>query len=109
MVNEEKLENCLLDLGFVDSQLGTHYIRRAVLAHRPGVGMTTEIYPAIAAACDSTSSRVERAIRHATQSAWGRGSVFVQNKIFGHSISPDTGCPTNSELIARLARVCNED
>lgn len=109
MVNTEKLDDIMLRLGYPESLIGTHYIRRAVLAYRPGAAMCKEIYPAIANAVESTPARVERAIRHATQTAWGRGSVSAQEQFFGYSVNPETGMPTNGELVARLARVCDED
>lgn len=52
---------------------------------------------------NTTSSRVERAIRHAIEVAWDRGNVDILNNIFGYSISSSRGKPTNSEFIAMIA------
>ena len=109
MINSGKLDDYMLGLGFTDSLLGSHYLRRAILAYRPGSSLCNEIYPGIAAAVNSTPSRVERAMRHAKEQAWSRGSIDMQKQLFGFSVNPRTGVPTNGELVARLARVCNED
>lgn len=65
--------------------------------------VTKELYPSIAKKYNTTSSRVERAIRHAIEVAWGRGQVEVINKLFGYTIHGDKGKPTNSEFIAIIA------
>ena len=51
----------------------------------------------------TTTSRVERAIRHALEVAWGRGQQDVVENIFGYTISAAKGKPTNSEFIAMIA------
>lgn len=65
--------------------------------------VTKELYPSIARKFNTTSSRVERAIRHAIEVAWGRGRVEVINNLFGYTINNDKGKPTNSEFIAMVA------
>jgi two-component system response regulator (stage 0 sporulation protein A) len=65
--------------------------------------VTKQLYPAVAAVFNTTSSRVERAIRHAIEVAWDRGDVDTLNKIFGYTVSNDKGKPTNSEFIAMIA------
>ena len=52
---------------------------------------------------DTTSSRVERAIRHAIEVSWNRGDYDLMEEIFGHSVDYDRAKPTNSEFIATLA------
>ena len=51
----------------------------------------------------TTPSRVERAIRHAIEVAWGRGQQDVVESIFGYTVSASKGKPTNSEFIAMIA------
>jgi len=51
----------------------------------------------------TTSSRVERAIRHAIEVAWDRGDVDILNSYFGYTIHNSRGKPTNSEFIAMIA------
>ena len=65
--------------------------------------VTKELYPSIAIKYNTTSSRVERAIRHAIEVAWGRGRVETINKLFGYTINNGKGKPTNSEFIAMIA------
>lgn len=65
--------------------------------------ITKELYPTVARAHGTTSSRVERAIRHAIEVAWDRGDVDVLNAYFGYTILNSRGKPTNSEFIAMIA------
>ena len=64
--------------------------------------ITKELYPSIAKSNDTTSSRVERAIRHAVEVAWQRGDVEVLNNIFGYTVKSTKGKPTNGEFISML-------
>lgn len=108
MINEEKLDNVLLELGHNDFNLGTGYLRTAVGMYQPGMGITKELYPALANAYHTTPSRVERAIRHSIEAAWLRSDRQTQLKWFGGSINPNTGKLSNGEYVARLARICRE-
>lgn len=65
--------------------------------------ITKRLYPAVARKHGSTSSRVERAMRHAIESAWDRGDVEVLNTYFGYTIHNGRGKPTNSEFIAMIS------
>lgn len=51
----------------------------------------------------TTSSRVERAIRHAIEVAWSRGKLDTLDELFGYTVSNGKGKPTNSEFIALIA------
>ncbi len=86
---------------------GYHYLRDGIV---PAVrdqnminSVTKLLYPTIAKMHDTTSSRVERAIRHAIEVAWDRGDVDVLNAYFGYTIRNSRGKPTNSEFIAMIA------
>jgi two-component system response regulator (stage 0 sporulation protein A) len=61
------------------------------------------LYPEIAKRYNTTASRVERAIRHAIEVAWGRGNTDTLNDLFGYTISTGKGKPTNSEFIALIS------
>ncbi len=65
--------------------------------------ITKQLYPAVAKKHATTSSRVERAIRHAIEVAWDRGDVDVLNSYFGYTIHTSRGKPTNSEFIAMIS------
>ena len=68
------------------------------------LGAVTKIlYPAIAKKHNTTSSRVERAIRHAIEVAWSRGRIETIDELFGYTINEGKGKPTNSEFIALIA------
>lgn len=65
--------------------------------------VTKQLYPSVAKKYDTTSSRVERAIRHAIEVAWDRGDVDILNSYFGYTIHNTRGKPTNSEFIAMIS------
>ena len=76
-----------------------------IVYDRPEIigGITKELYPEVAQKYDTTVSRVERAIRHAIEVSWNRGSWDLMENIFGHSIDIDKAKPTNSEFIVTIA------
>jgi two-component system response regulator (stage 0 sporulation protein A) len=86
---------------------GYQYLRTAILmtiADSEVINSVTKIlYPSVAKRYATTTSRVERAIRHAIEVAWDRGDVDVLNSYFGYTIQNNRGKPTNSEFIAMIA------
>ena len=70
--------------------------------------ITKVLYPEIAKKFNTTSSRVERAIRHAIDIAWLRGNLELQKYLFRWSIDPEKGRPTNAEFIATLGYYLEE-
>ena len=86
---------------------GYHYLRDSILmaVEDPEIinAVTKQLYPSVAKRYNTTSSRVERAIRHAIEVAWDRGDVDVLNSYFGYTIHNTRGKPTNSEFIAMIA------
>ncbi|MBQ8235973.1 MAG: sporulation transcription factor Spo0A [Clostridia bacterium] len=86
---------------------GYQYLRTAILmaiCDREVINAVTKVlYPTVAKQYQTTSSRVERAIRHAIEVAWDRGDVDVLNSFFGYTVQNDKGKPTNSEFIAMIA------
>lgn len=107
-INEQKLDGIMLELGHAENIKGTEYIRIGCALYERDMAMTKELYPAIAKAANTTSSRVERAMRHSIASAWSRGSVDAQLKYFGYTVRPDKGAPTVGEYVARMARLCRK-
>ena len=103
---EEKVTILLHNIGIPAHIKGYVYIRCAIIEsfYNPTyIGQITKsLYPEIARRYSSTSSRVERAIRHAIEIAWNRGSVDLIDKIFGYTINAFKAKPTNSEFIAML-------
>lgn len=86
---------------------GYHYLREAIMLSVKNTDMinsvTKILYPTVAKKHGTTSSRVERAIRHAIEVAWDRGDLDVLNSYFGYTIQNDRGKPTNSEFIAMIS------
>lgn len=66
-------------------------------------GITKGIYPRIAKEYNTTSSRVERGIRNAIERTWKTGCMNIISEIFGNSIDPEKGKPTNNEFICCLS------
>jgi len=95
------------DLGVPAHIKGYHYIRTAIMMVIENMDMlnyiTKRLYPEIAKKYKTTSSRVERAIRHSIEVAWTRGHQETMNNIFGYTIHTCKGKPTNSEFIAMVA------
>lgn len=85
---------------------GYHYLREAIVLSLEDEEMlesiTKLLYPSIAVRFETTPSRVERAIRHAIETAWDRGDVDILNEMFGYTVSVGKGKPTNSEFIAMI-------
>ena len=65
--------------------------------------ITKSLYPSIARKFGTTSSKVERAIRHAIEVAWNRGKIENINSVFGVKVYNSSEKPTNGEFIALLA------
>ena len=108
---EENLEalvtNVIHEVGVPAHIKGYQYLREAIIMVVNDIDVinqiTKSLYPKIADKFDTTPSRVERAIRHAIEVAWGRGQQDVVENIFGYTISAAKGKPTNSEFIAMIA------
>ena len=103
--HRNKLRIGWLSLGIADG-VAEIFLERFQIASVPrdfdGVADST-LYPAVAKKFGTTSSRVERAIRHAIEVAWDRGDLETLQKYFGYTVSNAKGKPTNSEFIALIA------
>ncbi len=86
---------------------GYQYLRTAIMLTIQDSdiinSVTKVLYPSVAKKYQTTTSRVERAIRHAIEVAWDRGDVDTLNSYFGYTIQNNRGKPTNSEFIAMIA------
>ena len=104
---EAKVTGILHEIGVPAHIRGYHYMREAIIMSVNDMDVlnyiTKELYPSIAKKCNTTPSRVERAIRHAIEVAWNRGNTETLNDLFGYTISNRKGKPTNSEFIALIA------
>jgi two-component system response regulator (stage 0 sporulation protein A) len=104
---EQMVTNIFHELGMPAHIKGYHYLREAIIMAVNDIeimnSVTKCLYPSVAKKHGTTSSRVERAIRHAIEVAWDRGDVDVLNSYFGYTIHSSKGKPTNSEFIALIA------
>ena len=81
---EVEVTSLLHDMGVPAHVKGYQYLRDAILMTLEDVhllsGITKDLYPKIALKYDTTPSRVERAIRHAIELAWGRGNIDLMTE-----------------------------
>lgn len=104
---ESEITSIIHEIGVPAHIKGYFYLREAISMVVNDIellsAVTKELYPSIARKYNTTSSRVERAIRHAIEVAWNRGQIDSINKIFGYTVHNEKGKPTNSEFIAMVA------
>lgn len=104
---EADVTSIIHEIGVPAHIKGYQYLRDAIMMsveNREVINSITKIlYPTIAKMNKTTSSRVERAIRHAIEVAWSRGKMDTINELFGYTVSTGKGKPTNSEFIALIA------
>lgn len=101
---ETQIVSLIHEIGIPSHVMGYQYLKDAIqitMHNRDAINSITKIlYPDVAQKNGTTSSRVERAIRHAIEIAFTRGNSEFIDSLFGYSINPVTGKPTNSEFIA---------
>ncbi len=104
---EARITNIIHEIGVPAHIKGYLYLREAIAMVVEDMellgAVTKELYPSIAEKYNTTSSRVERAIRHAIEVAWTRGKIDTIDNIFGYTVNTNKGKPTNSEFIAMVA------
>ena len=104
---ESEITTIIHEIGVPAHIKGYMYLREAITMVVNDMellsAVTKELYPSIAKKYNTTASRVERAIRHAIEVAWGRGQVDAINRLFGYTVHNEKGKPTNSEFIAIIA------
>lgn len=110
-LNQHQLDSTITaiikEIGVPAHIKGYSYLREAIQMVYEDVellGSVTKIlYPEIAKKFSTTPSRVERAIRHAIEVAWNRGSYESISEMFGYTVHHLKSKPTNSEFIAMIA------
>ena len=104
---EKDVTDMIHEIGVPAHIKGYQYLREAIMMSVNDSDMlgsiTKVLYPTIAGRYQTTSSRVERAIRHAIEVAWNRGRMETLDGLFGYTINTGKGKPTNSEFIALIA------
>ena len=104
---ESQITKIIHQIGVPAHIKGYQYLRTAIMLTVKDSdiinSVTKILYPSVAKKYQTTTSRVERAIRHAIEVAWDRGDVDTLNSYFGYTIQNNRGKPTNSEFIAMIA------
>ncbi|MBO7292677.1 MAG: sporulation transcription factor Spo0A [Clostridia bacterium] len=104
---ETQVTKIIHQIGIPAHIKGYQYLRTAIMMtindNEIINSVTKVLYPSVAKRYQTTTSRVERAIRHAIEVAWDRGDVDTLNSYFGYTIQNTRGKPTNSEFIAMIA------
>lgn len=104
---ETLVTNMIHEIGIPAHIKGYHYLRDAIMMAVEDMdvlnAITKILYPTVAKRYQTTSSRVERAIRHAIEVAWNRGKLDILDDLFGYTVNNGKGKPTNSEFIALVA------
>ena len=102
----KKIQQVLLQIGVPTNLIGFLYLASAeefVLNDPTELYKVTGLYADIAKKHHTSISKVERAIRHAIELAWGRGNVDLMTEYFGYTINQEKGKPTNSEFISTVS------
>ena len=101
---ESEISMLLSRMGISASIKGYAFIRKAVMLAVEDedvlIGITKGLYPCIARQYKTSASKVERAIRHAIESAWKKNGAQIYFEIAGY-LPPDK--PTNGQFIAALS------
>lgn len=107
IIPESQIAAILHEIGVPAHIMGYRYLKDAIalsIRDRDCINSITKtIYPEVASLNNTTSSRVERSIRHAIEVTWTRGNMDMLDQIFGYTVNPNSGRPTNSEFIALIS------
>ena len=104
---ERKVTSIIHEVGVPAHIKGYQYVREAIVIAVQDMdvinAVTKVLYPEVARRYATTPSRVERAVRHAIETAWDRGDLETLQRYFGYTVNSAKGKPTNSEFIAMIA------
>ena len=100
-IDERMVKKLLKEMGVPLNIKGYRYLSSAIvtLSKEKGMKISLGLYPKVAREFATTSSRVERAIRHAVERTFERGNYDVINEVFGTKVSATKGKLTNSEFM----------
>ena len=103
---EDKIIRILHELGIPSHIKGYQYMKEGIemIYHTPSMmdKITKSLYPELAKKFHSTTTRVERDIRHAIELGWTRANWDYMEELFGYSIDSDKAKPTNREFITTI-------
>ncbi|MBO4981208.1 MAG: sporulation initiation factor Spo0A C-terminal domain-containing protein [Lachnospiraceae bacterium] len=104
--DDNLLHDLILSIGIPPNIYGYSYIIHAMklIMADPGYlhSVTKGLYIDIAKEFHTKPARVERAIRHAINTAWLYGDLAFIDSIFKNCVRPDKAVPSNSVFLARL-------
>ena len=104
---DEKISKIFISVGIPPHIKGYYYLREGVkmAVENPEIinNITKQLYPKIGEKFSTTSSKVERAIRHAIEVACNRGRIDTINSLLGIRAYSSNDKPTNGEFIALIA------
>ena len=104
---DKQISKIFVSIGIPPHIKGYQYLRTAIKMCTKDTtiisAITKRLYPDVAKEYGTTSSKVERAIRHAIEVCWNRGKIDTINNIFGSQVFTKNDRPTNGEFIALLA------
>lgn len=94
-------------LGFKSKLLGTKYLEYAILyrfdnANRVFAGMTHRAYVSVANTCQTTSTRVERAIRNSIINCYTHGALRSFNVLTHANVINERFAPSNGEFMCSV-------
>lgn len=100
------VSNILLQFGIPVHNRGYVYLREAIIIkvnnQNVGISITKILYPSIAKKFDTSTSGVERAIRHSIEVAWNRMDKSYWKKKPVYPFSLFNQKPKNSEFVAMI-------
>lgn len=106
---EQQLESIFMNIGIPPQNRGFLFLCKAILlvAEKPEMifNLSRELYPAIAAQCNTTRANVEHSIRHSIEVAWQSGKLANINQIFHSNAFTSHYKPTNGEFISIVAKL----
>lgn len=109
---ESIIQDILLEIGAPDHLKGYPMVIEGVMialeSAEHNIDLIHFLYPKIAEAFDSTRERTERAIRHLIERTWLIGNPDAQYQLFGSTIDPEKGKPTNGQFISRLTNITRQ-
>ena len=89
---DERISSIFVSVGIPAHIKGYQFLREGIklAVDNPPIinSITKNLYPSIAQKFNTTSSKVERAIRHAIEVAWNRGKIENINNLVSISIVP---------------------
>ena len=104
---ETEVTNIIHEIGVPDDIKGYQYLKEAIIMCVENMkvidSITKVVYPTIAKMYQTTTSRVERAIRYAIDVAWNVENIETIRKLFGYTTNLEVSKPSNSEFIATIS------